>query len=338
MDDIWLYKTYSDEKDIEAVKSVVERDTWWSKGNEVNEFEDMIADYCDREYCVTFNSGTSALYASLIAFDIKGKIVTAPYTYIATRNCIQNTGLSYDYVDIELDTYGMKADDINRKYDAIIPIHMLGYTCRDIRVLEDIAEDQRIPLIVDGAPSLGSTLDGKPAGSFGDACIFSFAFNKIISTGEGGAVVTDNKHIYDNLKQIRFQSKESSIPGFNFTMSSMNAALGISQLNKIDELIQKRQNIAKKYNESFKDLPVQLQDGECTFQKYQLLVEGRNDFCEYLQHKNIPTIKAGCLEHSKDLPNCDSVHNKGVYIPMHACLSDKKIRYIIRNIRKYFKT
>ncbi len=268
-----LFKIYWDEDDVKNVTSVIRSGQQWADGTIIKEFEQELAEYLGLKYCVTFNSGTSALHAALLAHGIKNgdEVIVPSFTFIATSNACLFVGAKPRFADIEDKHFGLDPESVNeqitRKTRALIPVHYAGGPCK-IKELQEIATDHDLILIEDACESLGSTIDGQFLGTFGDSAILSFCQNKVISTGEGGAVVTDSKELHDRLVEIRshgrpsrssnyFQSAKSAdyvSLGYNFRMPTMNAALGRSQLGKIESIITMRIKVAQKYLEMLKDI------------------------------------------------------------------------------------
>lgn len=363
-EEIMLYETYSDEDDVEAVKKVTKRNTWWCKGEEVDEFENKIADYVGTGYAVTFNSGTSALFANLLLNDIENKEVIIPsFTYVATANAVMNAGGKPVFADIERKTFGLDPEDVKEKITdktaGIIPVHFSGDVCYKIDSLIEIARDNNLFLVEDAAHALGASKKDKNAGTFGDSAMFSLAFNKLISTGEGGILVTDSEGLNDKLRKIREQGKSGgddiAFPGFNLMMSSMEASLGLSQLNKIDELIEKRRELANEYDRGLEDLPVQtpkrLDEHYHVFQRYNILCNDksqRDSLIEYLSENDIPTtisyeplhlfnfIKENFNWGKGDLTNTEDISSRIVTLPFHPNLTKEKITYITKKIENFF--
>ncbi len=180
-----LFKIYWDKQDITRVNEVIKSGMNWATGPNIQEFEKLLADYIGVKYAVTFNSGTSALHAILLAYDIgKGDEVIVPsFTFIATANCALFVGAKPVFAEIEGTTYGLDPEDVERKITsktrAIIPVHFGGCPCR-IGELKQIAKKHKLLLIEDAAESLGAEFKGKKVGSFGDAAVFSFCAPKAV--------------------------------------------------------------------------------------------------------------------------------------------------------------
>lgn len=257
-----LFKIYWDEKDVERVTSVVKKGMYWAIGPEVREFERRIADYVGVEYAFAVNSGTSALHAVLAAHGIgEGEEVIVPsFTFIATANAPLFVGAKPVFAEIEEETYGLDPEDVERritaKTKAIIPIHYGGSPCH-IEELQQIAQKHNLLLIEDAAESLGATVNGRKVGSFGSSAVVSFCAPKVITTGEGGMILTDSRDIYERVRRVcnhgraetadYFSSTEQMeyvTLGYNFRMSTMTAALGIAQIEKIDKIIRMRRENA----------------------------------------------------------------------------------------------
>ena len=307
-----LFKIYWDEEDVEAVTEAIRTGMNWAVGHNVGEFEDLIARYVGTEYAVTFNSGTSALHAALLAHGIKkgDEVIVPSFTFIATANAPLFVGAKPVFGDIEEETYGLDPEDvkakITKKTKAIIPIHYGGCSCK-IRELQEIAEDHNLILIEDAAESLGAIIGDKKVGSFGDSAMFSFCQNKIITTGDGGAIVTNSKKIYEKLKLIRshgrletsdyFSSTEYMdyiTIGYNFRMSNLTAALGISQFKKINKIIGMRRDNAAYMSKKLSNIEsVTIQNSSKDFfhvyQMYTIRVRRRDDLMRYLRENGIMT-------------------------------------------------
>ena len=308
-----LYKILSDKDDEIAVAKVIKRGTDWALGQEIEQFERALSKYVGCDYCVAFNSGTSALHAGLKALDISpnNEVIVPSFTFIATVNSVLFINGIPKFVDIEEETLGLDPikveSSINKKTQAIIPIHYGGSMCK-IDELKKIAQRRKIKLIEDAAESLGAYKNKKMAGTFGDISIFSFAGNKVLTTGEGGCILTNSKKLFERLKLIRSHGRlenqnyfNSSLKpnyvslGYNWRMSSITAALGLSQLGKIEKLIQYRRKHAKflsSYLKKFSQIitPNEQRGSRHVYQLYSIRMQNkkiRDELTKFLTKKRI---------------------------------------------------
>jgi perosamine synthetase len=369
-----LFKIAWDEDDIASVNSVIKRGTSWANGPEIESFEQKIAEYIDVKYSVTFNSGTSALHALLLAHGVGSgdEVIVPSFTFIATANSCGFVGAKPIFADIEPELFGLDPDSVNEKITpktkAIMPIHYGGFPCR-IRELREIADDNGLLLIEDNAESLGAQVGGKQAGTFGDSAILSFCQNKIISTGEGGAAVTDSKDVYSKLRLIRSHGRVEDGDyfstwknfdyvslGYNFRMPSIVAGLGISQLKKIQEIITSRRRIAESYGKSLSRIktikvPKHHNDYHEVYQMYTIEVpeQHRNPLMDYLSAKGIaskiyfspvhltPYYQEVFGHAPGELPKTEEISKRVVSIPMYPTLKDSEVQFISEAISAYFK-
>ena len=368
-----LFKIYWEERDIELVRRVIQRGLSWANGPDVEILENKIAAYIGTKYAVTFNSGTSALHAVLLAYGIgKGNEVIVPsFTFIATANAPLFVGAKPVFADIEEKTYGLAPDDveakITKKTKAILPIHYGGCPCSIVE-LKAIARKHGLILIEDAAEACGAALDGKKVGTFGDAAILSFCQNKIVTTGEGGAVVTDSKIIRNKLKLIRshgrlegadyFTSSENSdytSLGYNFRMSSIAAALGIAQMEKIDKIIQMRKRNAFYMNQKLACLrdiyiPNPPSEFQHVYQMYTIRLGNsrlRESMMKYLAGKDILTkVYFPPVHLSKfyrrlfgfaggELTRTEKIASEVLTLPMYPTLTEKEMDYVAEQIGQF---
>ena len=369
-----LFKIYWDEQDVELVKEAIQRGMLWAIGPNIEKFENVLAEYIGTRYALVFNSGTSALHAALLAYGIgQGDEVIVPsFTFIATANAPLFVGAKPVFADIEETTYGLNPNNVMRKITpktkAIIPIHYGGCPCL-ITELKEIAEEHNLILIEDNAESPGATVNGNKAGTFGDCAILSFCSNKIMTTGEGGAVVTNSAEIYEKLKLIRShgraesgnyfsstQSMDYVALGYNFRMSDITAALGIAQLEKIDRLIEmRRQNaemLSRKLSEiSQIEVPHSPDSFFHVYQMYTIRVkdgqEERNALSNYLAEKGIMTkvyfppvhvthFYRNELGYNDELPVTERLSQQVLTLPMYPTLTEKEINYIGQAVAGFF--
>lgn len=364
-DKIWLFESYSDKNDFELIKKVLKRPQGWSDGPEVLEFENKFADFIGRKYAVSFNSGTSALYSNLLAHGItSGEVIVPSFTFVATANSVVAAGAKPVFADINTESLALDSKDVMSKITkntkAIMPIHFAGDICKDIIELRRIADKNNIFLIEDAAHAIGVKFNNKNAGTFGDSACFSFCFNKVITTGEGGMVVTDSEELTKKLKLLRSHGRDKDNGyisfGFNFRLPTICAALGLSQMEKVNSIIKKRREMALYLNDKLSGikeliLPIPRENCFNVYQLYNLrfkedeLQKGLKDF---LQEQGVPTRISYPPVHltpyyrnnwgSKkgDLPVTEEVANRILSLPFHLNLSKKQLDYIIKVIKGYF--
>jgi perosamine synthetase len=370
-----LFKIYWDEEDVGMVKEVIQRGMYWAIGPNIEKFEKKLSEYVGTKHALVFNSGTSALHAILLAYGIgQGDEVIVPsFTFIATSNAPLFVGAKPVFADIEDRTYGLNPDDVETKITprtkTIIPIHFGGCPCL-IEELSEIARKHKLLLIEDAAESLGAAVDGKKVGRFGNAAILSFCSNKVITTGEGGAVVTDSAEIYKRLKLIRSHGRAETANyfssteymdyvtmGYNFRMSDITAALGIAQLGKIDKLIKMRRAIAKKLSEKLSpipeiEVPISPEGFFHVYQMYTIRVKGgqekRDALSAYLAQRGIMTktyfppvhftsFYKDTLTYDCKLPITERLAQQVLTLPMYPGLSEDEINYVAGSIAAFYR-
>jgi perosamine synthetase len=369
-----LFRIYWDEEDVRAVDEVIRSGMYWTTGPKSKEFERMIAEYLERKYAVVFNSGTSALHAAVLAHRIKGGEVIVPsFTFIATSNALLMAGIKPIFADIEEKTFGLNPKDvvaaITKKTKAIIPVHYGGSPCM-IRELREIAEDHKVLLIEDAAESFGAKIREEKVGDFGDSAMISFCQNKVMTTGEGGAVVTDSQDVYERLRLVRSHGRLENMDyfstwkemdyvcvGFNYRMSDITAALGISQLKKIDRLIHMRRRNARRLTtglEKAKGItsPRPPEDYYHIYQMYTVRVkegrEARDKLANHLGNKGVSTkvyfypvhstyFYKNVLKYRCKLPVTEKVSQQVLSLPIYPSITTKEIDYIIDEIRSFRK-
>jgi len=276
-------KQWIDEEDIQAVIETLKSD-FLTQGPKVKEFEDKICEITGADYCVAVSNGTAALHLAVSSLDIeKGKNgITSPNTFMASSNSMIYCGLIPRFADIDEKTYCIEPkkiqEQINESTALIIPVHFAGQPC-DMQKIKKIAEEHNLFIIEDAAHAIGSKYkDGTVVGNckYSDLTIFSFHPVKTITTGEGGAITTNNKEIYEQLLILRNHGitknnlkfnpyyygikftgpwyHEMLVLGFNYRITDIQASLGISQLNKLDKFVKRRREIVENYNNSFQNI------------------------------------------------------------------------------------
>jgi perosamine synthetase len=369
-----LFKIFWDDEDIRAVNEVIKSGMYWTTGAKSKEFEKMIAEYVGTKYAAVFNSGTSALHATILAYNIKkgDEVIVPSFTFIATANAPVFTGAKPVFADIETETFGLDPEDvkekITNKVKAIIPVHYGGSPCL-IRELKEIADDYKLVLIEDAAEALGARVNNKKVGTFGDSAVLSFCQNKVITTGDGGAVVTDSQEIYEKLKLIRSHGRLENLDyfsewkepdyvtlGYNYRMSDITAALGIAQLKKVGKIIETRRKNAEQMNEKLSEikkiaLPKPPTDYYHIYQMYTVRVKDgkrtRDDLAEYLAQSKISTkmyfypvhlthFYKNELKYRCKLPVTEEIAEQVLTLPMYPSLTMKEIDYIVDKTKTFF--
>ena len=261
---IYLSRPDVTEKEIEAVCAVL-RSPNLSLGPKLAEFEQAFANYIGTKRAVAVNSGTSGLFLCMLALGIGpgDEVITTPFTFIASATSIMMAGAKPVFVDIDPASLNIDAarieSHISHKTKAILPVEVFGNPAGFDRICE-IAKKHNLPVIEDACEALGSALNGRKAGTFGTMSVFGFYPNKQITTGEGGMILTDRDDLADMCVSLRNQGRSRDSKwlsheqlGYNFRISDINCALGIAQLSRIDEIIARRKQVAKWYQEMLAD-------------------------------------------------------------------------------------
>ncbi len=270
------------EKDIQAVERVLHSD-WLTQGPAIEAFEKKVANYCGAKYAVAVTNATSALHIACKAAGLgEGDVLwTSPITFTASANCGRYCGADVDFVDIDDKTYNMSVAELRHKLETavkkpkvVIPVHLAGQSC-DMEAIKALADEYGFKIIEDASHATGADYKNTKVGScrYSDMTVFSFHPVKIVTTGEGGIVLTNNKELYEKLKLYRshgitrdsdLMTQEADGPwyyqqielGFNYRMTDMQAALGCSQMDSLDEFVARRRYLVKRYNEKLKNLPL----------------------------------------------------------------------------------
>lgn len=357
-----LFKIHWDEDDIKSVNEAIKLGMYWAIGPNIEKFENLISEYIGSEYAVTFNSGTSALHATLLAHGIGpgDEVIVPSFTFIATANAVLMTGATPVFADIEKETLGMDPKDaenkITKKTKVILPIHYGGCPCK-VNELKELADRKSLILIEDAAEAFGAKIGSKKVATFGHSSTLSFCSNKIISTGEGGATVTNDKSIYEKLKLLRshgrlektnyFSTSHSDYVsmGYNFRMSNITAALGISQIKKADKIIKKRRENANYMIKGLRKInSVKLLDTPKNyFHVYQMLtiLAGRRDgLIDHLSKNGIlskvffdPVHKTKFYKKysGAKLPVTDAMSKKALTLPLYPDMTKEEMDTIIES-------
>lgn len=330
---IYYGKQCIDEQDINAVIEVLKSD-FLTQGPAIEKFEQAVAEYCGAKYAVAVTNATSALHIACMAAGLGtgDTLWTSPITFTASANCGRYCGADVDFVDIDNDTYNMSVTALKEKLEkaevkpkVVVPVHLAGQSC-DMEEIYKLAEQYGFTVIEDASHAIGADYKDTKVGccKYSDMVVFSFHPVKIITTGEGGMVLTNNENLYKKLTLYRshcitrdpeLMTKEADGPwyyqqiglGFNYRMTDVQAALGYSQLTKVDKFVARRRQLAARYNELLKDLPVNLpyQNPETNSSWHLYLV--RVDF------NKVNKTKTQIFAEMKEKGICLNLH----YIPVH---------------------
>ena len=366
-----LFKIFHDEFDIEQVNTEINSGANWAVGPKVEEFEEKIANYMGCEYAAALNSGTSALHANLLAKGIgkNDEVIVPSFTFIATANAPLFVGAKPVFADIEKDTFGLDPvnveENITKNTKAIIPIHYGGCPCK-INDLRDIANDNDLILIEDAAESFGADINGKMTGTFGDSGILSFCQNKVITTGEGGALITDSKELYEKIVLIRSHGRLESEDyfnssaffdyislGYNWRMSNLTAALGLAQIDKVNEIInmriEKSEYLTKRLNEETEEIETFTppKGYRHVYQLYSVLANDRDGLIDYLSKNGISSkiyfdpvhlsnFYSKKLKYTSKLPVTEEISKKTLTLPMFPSITKEEIDYIATTVGNFY--
>jgi UDP-4-amino-4,6-dideoxy-N-acetyl-beta-L-altrosamine transaminase len=379
---------YIDDSDIQAVLDVLKNGAI-TQGQKVEDFGQALADYAGAKYGVAVSSGTAALHLSVVALGIGpgDEVITTPMTFCATSNAALYQGADVKFVDIDKNTLNINPNLIEEKITertkAIMPVDFRGHPA-NLPEIRKIADRHNLKIIEDGSHSIGSTYthNGKEYacgnGVHTDLCTYSFHPVKHITTGEGGAVLTNDPDLYRKIFLLRkhgidrreemFSEKERigswfydmEALGFNYRITDFQAALGISQLKKIDQIKARRREIVNYYNEQFSDieeliLPYENENVDSNFHLYILQVKENSRFDRYdlfthLQSKNyapmvhyIPVHLLGYYRKRYgykrgDFPVSENFYDRAISIPLYPSLTDAEVEKVVTDITKFVKS
>lgn len=363
-----------DEEDINEVANVL-KSNWITTGPKIKEFEDALCAYIGCKYCVAVNSGTSALDIAVQSLDLPegSEIITTPFTFVATSNAIIYNCHRPVFADICSDTFNIDPEDIRRKITkntkAIIYVDYAGHPC-DIRELNEIADEFDLYLIEDACHAIGAEYWNEKVGNFADLTVFSFHPVKHITTGEGGAVVTDHRELYEKLSLLRTHGIDKNAMGRygpdaswaydmkclgrNYRLTDFQAALGKSQLKKLDGFIKRRSELAVMYNGLLKEvdfvrLPVIRRNAKSAWHIYTILMDesiNRDDFFNFMRAENIgvnvhyiPAYRHSYYIQNfnfekKDFPVTEDIFRRIITLPLFPGMSEQQVEYVVATILK----
>jgi len=371
-------KQHIDDEDISSVVDVLKSD-YLTQGPTIKKFERSICDYTGAKYCVAVANGTAALHLAVAALELKKGLegITSPNTFVASANAFAYCGLEPKFADIDTKTYCIDPDEIEKKISkktkVLIPVHFAGQPA-DMEAISEIAKEKNLYVIEDAAHAIGSKYaNGQMVGSnvYSDMTTFSFHPVKTITTAEGGAITTNDELLYKKLLLYRTHGitkntedmaknpgpwyNEMHVLGFNYRLSDIHAALGLSQMKKIDRFIMRRREIVDQYNKAFsnqKNLtpPHEVNDIFSAFHLYVLKINfnalqtTRKEFMEALLEKNIsaqvhyipvptqPYYKKMFGYKAGDFPKAEAYYEQALSLPLYPDLTEENISHIITTI------
>ncbi|RTE86143.1 MULTISPECIES: UDP-4-amino-4,6-dideoxy-N-acetyl-beta-L-altrosamine transaminase [Gammaproteobacteria] len=368
------------EEDIAAVEKVLRSD-FLTQGPIVPEFEQAIADYCQASFAVAVNSATSALHIACLAAGVgpEDTVWTVPNTFVASANCARYCGAKVDFIDIDQQTGNLSIHALSEKLKraaqnnnfpkVIIPVHFGGASC-DMKAIHELASPHNIQIIEDASHAIGGKYEGHPVGKceYSEMTVFSFHPVKIITSAEGGMITTNNAAMAKRLTELRSHGitrapedlPESAEPwyyeqqslGFNYRMTELQAALGLSQLQRLDEFVTKRNEIASFYRAQFENTQIgYLKLEEQVYSSYHLFVIQvdkaiRRALFEELRANDIGVNVHYIPVHFQpdfrqfgfnrgDFPNAEHYYDQAITLPLHPNLTHEEQKYVVEQVIKH---
>ncbi|ULJ65677.1 UDP-4-amino-4,6-dideoxy-N-acetyl-beta-L-altrosamine transaminase [Wielerella bovis] len=369
------------EADIAAVVATL-KSPYLTQGNKVPEFEQALAQYCGAKYAVSVNSATSALHIACLALGLgTGDVLwTTPTTFVASANCALYCGASVDFVDIDPKTFNISIQHLAEKLaqakiagclpKIVVPVHLCGEPC-DMAAIKQLADEYGFKIIEDASHAIGASYRGGKVGNceFSDITVFSFHPVKIITTAEGGLASTNNADLANKMARLRSHgiTRESSEMvgepdgswyyqqidlGYNYRMTEMQAALGLSQLSRLDEFVARRHVLAAQYDDLLADLPVGLPfrqpENVSALHLYPVLValEKRRQVFDYLRQNGIGVNVHYIPVHTQpyyreqfgfahgDFPNAEHYYAQAISLPLYFDLSDDEQKQVVETLKR----
>ncbi|GMU23123.1 MAG: aminotransferase [Phycisphaerae bacterium] len=339
-----------------------------SLGPKVPEFERAFRELLGRRYAVAVNSGTSALHLCIRAMDIGpgDEVITTPFSFIASSNCIQFERARPVFVDVDAETWNIDpkriAAAITPRTKAVLPVDVFGQPA-DVDPIHEIARKHKLRVLEDSCEALGAMYKERPAGTLGDAGVFGFYPNKQVTTGEGGMIVTDDETLYRRTVSMRNQGRDEGAGwlaharlGYNFRLSDINCALGIAQMKRLEEILARRSRVAGWYLERLRgEQRIRLQKilPECRISWFVMVVrlddsyarEDRDRILHHLREKGIgcnnyfspihlQPFYAEQFGHQRgDFPVCEALADRTIALPFHGLLTEDEVDTVCRTFR-----
>ncbi|HXG28423.1 MAG TPA: UDP-4-amino-4,6-dideoxy-N-acetyl-beta-L-altrosamine transaminase [Nevskiales bacterium] len=369
------------EEDIQAVIEVLHSD-WLTQGPAVEKFEQDFAGYCGAPYAVAVNSATSALHLACLALDLGPGdwLWTSPNTFVASANCARYCGANVDFVDIDPRTYNLSVTALEEKLrlaekagtlpKIVVPVHFSGQPC-EMRAIKHLADRYNFRVIEDASHAVGACYLGSTVGNcrFSDVTVFSFHPVKILTTGEGGMVLTRDAELYQRLKQLRSHGVvrdsatlkradqgawyyEQHSLGYNFRITDIQCALGSSQLRRLQKMLARRRELAKRYDYMLTGLPLQTPwqsvDSTSAWHLYVVKmapgINRRRIFdgmrsagigvnVHYIPVHTQPYYQSLGFKYG-DFPEAEAYYAQAISLPIYSGLTEEDQDYVISNLHK----
>ena len=367
--------------DVNSVLAVLES-SHLTQGPVIGQFEKAISEYCNVPSAIACSNATAALHLGCLALGVgpNDRVWTSPNTFVASANCARYCGATVDFVDICPETYNLSVDALrtklvdakktNRLPAVVIPVHFAGQSC-DMKKIKALSEQYGFRILEDASHAIGAKYEGKPVGSceYSDACVFSFHPVKIITTGEGGVLTTRNEALAKKFKLLRSHGivrdvevmkgvsdgawyYEQIALGFNYRITDMQCALGLSQLQRLDNYVEERQHKAQRYIDALSGLPL---DGEiirddCLSSYHLFVIEvernRRKELYDYLQKNGVGVNVHYIPVHIQpyyhklgfkrgDFPHAEKYYRKAITLPLFPTLREDDQEYVIQLLRDF---
>lgn len=351
--------------EIDAVNDVLNT-RWLSLGPKIGEFEQAFGSYVGTAHAIGVNSGTSGLHLAMIAAGIGpgDEVITPSFSFIASANCVLYERGKPVFVDIDLSTGNIDPACIEAaitpRTKAIIPVHAFGQPA-DMDPILDIAARHNVAIVEDACEALGAEYKGRQAGTLGDAAVFAFYPNKQMTTGEGGMIITDNEDWANLFRSLRNQGRDvfdawlnHTRLGYNYRLDELSAALGLAQIQRIEELLAKRAQVAAWYNERIDEIPgIQKPHISATTTKMSWFVYvircedgvSRNGLMEHLEQQGVPSRPYFTPIHLQpfyqrefgwkrgDLPNTEQAGDNSLALPFSGVMTEEQVDYVAHRLR-----
>jgi perosamine synthetase len=357
-----IYQPHLNGNEKKYVTECIESNWISSKGDFIPKFEKKFSDFIGCKHSTTVSNGTVALHLALLSLGIgpEDEVIVPTLTYIASVNSIKYTGAKPVFVDSLVNSWQMDPNDVSKKITpktkAVMAVHLYGHPC-DMDTLTSICKEHNLFLIEDCAEAIGSKYKGKHVGTFGDISTFSFFGNKTITTGEGGMVVTNDKTLYDRCIHFKGQGLAKhrqywhDVIGYNYRMTNICAAIGLAQLEQIDDFIQRKRQIAEFYKSSFIDLQIKFhEEHKDVYHSYwmcSILVnepEQRDKLRDFLEKKGIETRPLFYPVHTMPMYSdqfqkhsvAEYLGWRGINLPSYPSMSNEQQLIVINCIKDFF--